>query len=189
MSAARALLAAGLAAGLLAAGCVSPKDIAAINARLAKMEAQQQLQAERVQSLQGRMDELAKLPKALDASVQAVMNYTRDVDKSISTLRNQTVSELDRQNAHIQKVKDSYRLVLEQELVAVGAMRKAIDSAFADLRSAIDASKNALQQALPSPNDTIPPVPPLPDGIQPKTKPDNDTLPPPPPPPPPPSTP
>ena len=184
MAAARALLAAALIAACLTAGCVSPKDIEAINARIAKIEAQQQLQVERTQSLQSRMEELAKLPRALDASVQAVMNYARDVDKNISGLRAQTALELDRQNAQITKVKDSYRSVLEQELQAITLMRKAIDTAFADLRVAVDASVNALKQALPSPNDTLPPVPPLPDTLQPRPDPDTKTLPPPPPPPP-----
>ena len=183
------LLAAALAAtAVVVTGCASPQDIeklradllaqmaqqdrsqqdrvTAVQERIGKIEATHELQVRRIDGVEKRVEEVAEIPSNLEAAVNAVMKYARDVEKSIHSLRDLTARELDRQNSHITQVKASYKSVLEQEIQAVSTMSKALDAAMADLKATIENSAKVLGEALPATDETIPPAPPLPKNLK-----------------------
>lgn len=160
-------------AALAITGCAMKTDLdslkseltaklSAMEQRLGKMESDNQLAAERYKGLDQRLEQIAKIPRDLEATVAAVTNYARDVEKKVAGFRDLTAVELDRQNAHIEKVKSSYAAVLDREIQSIEAMQRAIDSALGELKTTIDASAKVLKQALPSAQEQIPPAPPMP---------------------------
>jgi len=204
----RGLICATVLTALVAVGCVSPGQleklkteltaqiaqsekaqqagVTALKERIGKIESNQQLQAERHKGLEERTEQVAKIPRELEAAVAAVMNYARDVEKSIQSLRDLTARELDRQNTHIQQVKTSYGAVLEQEIRNLDTMAKTIEATMAGLKTTLQNSVTTLKQALPAAGETIPPAPPLPSKLgkgksTPGGQPPKPPLPPPPP--------
>jgi septal ring factor EnvC (AmiA/AmiB activator) len=183
------LIAAALAVGIaVVTGCATPQDLEkvrtdlraeitrsdkaqeerlrAIQAQIGKVESNQQLQAQRLQGFESRLNEVAKIPSDLEGAVKAAMKYARDVEKSIHSLRELTARELDRQNSHIRKVKASYKTVLEQEIQAVSSMSKALDAVMADLKTTLENSTKTLGEAIPGSEETLPPAPPLPEDLK-----------------------
>ncbi|MFW6162922.1 MAG: hypothetical protein ACODAJ_09145 [Planctomycetota bacterium] len=183
------LLAAVLAVGaIVLTGCATPQDVEevradlraqiaqgnqaqqdrlrAIQAQLDKLETSQQAQSQRLQSLESRVEEVAKIPGDLEGAVKAAMKYARDVEKSIHSLRQLTARELDRQNSHIRKVKASYKSVLEQEIQAVSSMSNALDAVMGDLKTTLENSTKTLGEAIPGSDETLPPAPRLPEGLK-----------------------
>lgn len=183
------LLAAGLAVGVVVlTGCATPQDLEtlradlkaqiaqsnqgqqdrlrAIQAQIEKVESNQQLQTQRIQGMETRLEEVAKIPSDLEGAVKAAMKYARDVEKSIHSLRDLTARELDLQNNRIGKVKASYKAVLEQEIQAVSSMSKALDAVMADLKATLENSTKTLGEAIPGSEETLPPAPPLPEDLK-----------------------
>ena len=189
MHRAKMLLAVVVVAGaIIVTGCAKPQDLEKLRAdllaqiaqqdrsqqdrvrlvqdKVGKLETNDERQVQRIEAAEKRVEEVAKIPSNLEAAVNAVMKYARDVEKDILKLRELTARELDRQNSHIRKVKASYKSVLDQEIQAISAMRKALDTAMADLRATVEKSATVLGEALPDSDETMPPAPPLPKNLK-----------------------
>ena len=182
-----------LAAVFLVAGCATKSDLDGMRSgilqqmaqeqkaqqdklmvfqeRLARIESDHKLAQERTKSLEEKVEPVGKIPADLASDVAAVRRYVRDVEKSITTLRELVARQLDMQNAHITQVKTAYSGVLEQQGSMIETLAKQLESALGELKTTVDTSLKALREALPAADGTIPPAPALPENLRETTEP------------------
>ena len=164
----------GVLATMVVAGCATPAALEETKkSLLAQIQKNDEVHKakvaaldEKIKGLEKLVEQASALPGQLDAKMVATLNYAREVEKKVGDFRTLVAGELDRQNAHIEKIKTSYGAVLQQEAQSMEAMRKAMDTAIAQLQAAVQNSMKSLQQALPSSRDTVPTVPPMPKALK-----------------------
>jgi len=188
-----AMMGMALAAAVLLAGCATKTDLDSMRSsilqqmaqdqkaqqdklmvlqeRLGRIESDHKLAQERAKALEEKVDRVGKIPADLASDVAAVRRYVRDVEKSITTLRELVARQLDMQNAHITQVKTAYGGVLEQQGTMIETLAKQLESALGELKATVDNSLKGLREALPAADGTIPPAPTLPENLRETTTP------------------
>ena len=183
-SVSKLLACAALAVGITLAGCATPSDVQKVRTSLlGEMQQNNQAQQARIAQLEGKLskveadhraflaqsqglEERVKRAEGLESDVAAVRRYARDVEKQTLSLRDATARELDRQNAHIERVKASYTAVLEQQVQMVATMSKTFETMLADLKNTLGDGVKTLKEALPASEGAVPPAPPLPPSLR-----------------------
>jgi septal ring factor EnvC (AmiA/AmiB activator) len=141
-------------------GCAKMSDLDGLKVSVTQqMDQNNKALQEQLKAMGQKLEEVAKLPSALEAEVAATTRYARDVEKSITGLRDLTARQLDVQNANITQVKTAYGNVLQQQVAMVEALSKALEGALNDLKATIKTSLDDMKKALPSAEGTIPPAP------------------------------
>jgi len=164
----------GLVAVIAVTGCATPWSVEQTKRELlAQVQKSAEAQEAKIAAFEKRLGgieadfkQVAKTSGNLEASVAAVMNYARDVEKKVGSFRDLTARELDRQNAQIQQVKVSFAAVLEREAQSIEAIRTALDATMRQLQTTIAEAVKNLKQTLPASQEIIPPPPPLPKDLK-----------------------